>query len=316
VISSYHYSSLFGQYLGQGSPSGASGEFRFVCPFCHDREKTFAVNFIRKRFICFRATCGVRGGLSYLADRLGFTLAETPLLSSTDQLRNRLWMLDEPSSVFEVSPKIEEPVPHLDFIQIEPSMFAWDYLRFRGLTAEDIYFNELSLTKEDRGRRIYFPQRDSCGNLVYWVARKYLPGHTKGRKYVNPPCSIKRRLLYRSHLVDRNQPVSVVEGPISAIIAGNAVATLGVLFSSEQVAEIAKLECPILSAMDGEAFTDSVKLARKLEPFGVLAKIVPLPKGKDPADVGRSGFLEYVQKAFSLEPGSVNYMRERLVRTW
>lgn len=317
-MSNFH-SPLFDQYLGKGHSSGGNGEYRYVCPFCRDKDKTFAVNFVRKRFICFKASCGVRGDLSYLASKLGFSYDDVPLLSSTDQLRHRLWCVDS-DETWQLAPKLEEPVEVPELRQITPGCFAWDYLIGRGLTAEDIYYNELSLSPEDRGRKIYFPHRDERGEIVFWVARKYLPGHTKGRKYINPGGSIKKRLLYRSNLIDRSQPVSVCEGPLSAIAAGNAVATLGVLFSAEQVEAIADLGAPILSAMDGEAFTESIKLARKLEPYGIMAGVVPLPKDVDPADVvqhyGRDAYQRYAALAFTLEPGAVADVRERMGRLW
>lgn len=315
---SLFHSPMFDQYLGPGRPSGGDGEFRYVCPFCRDPDPSLAVNYVRKRFICFRQSCGVKGHLSYLASKLGFSYDDVPLLSSTDQMRHRLWAVDD--GTWDVAPKLEEPVEVPELKQIEPGSRAWEYLIGRGLTPHDVYFNELSLSPEDRGRRIYFPQRDERGRIVFWVARKYLPGHKTGRKYVNPGGSIKKRLLYRSNLIDRNYPVSVCEGPLSAIAAGNAVATLGVMFSDEQVAEIAGLGCPILSAMDGEAFTESIKLARKLEPYGVLAGVVPLPKGIDPADVirhyGRDAFEHYARQAFTLEPGAIEDVKARLNRLW
>lgn len=307
---------IFSQYLGKGRPSGGSGEYRYVCPFCKEKDPSFSVNFIRKRFLCFREKCGVKGDLSFLATKLGIHYdSDTPILSSIDQLRHRLWACD--TGEWQIAPKLEEPIRVPELVQIEPNNYiAWNYLISRGLSPEDIYRNELSLSPEDRVPRIYFPQRDEHGEFNFWVARKFMPGMTGGRKYVNPGGSIKKRLLYRSHLIDTNYPVSVCEGPISAIIAGNAVATLGVLFSKEQVAGIAKLGCPIYSAMDGEAFTKSIKLARDLEPHGVMAGIVPLPSGHDPASVGRAWYDYYCQRAFTLEPGRIDVVRERLERVW
>jgi len=315
-VSAHH--PIFDQYLGVGKPSGGEGEFRYVCPFCKEREPSFAINFVRKRFICFKGSCNVRGDLTYLASKLGFTYDDVPLLSSTDQLRHRLWAVDT-DDIWEIAPKLEEPIEIPELIQIVPTMQAWDYLINRGLTPHDIYYNELSLSPEDRLSRIYFPHRDETGEVCFWVRRTYLPG-ARGRKYHNPGGAIKKRLLYRSNLIDRSQPVSICEGPLSAIAAGNAVATLGVLFSKEQVEAVAALDAPILSAMDGEAFTASVKLARMLEPYGVIASVVPMPRGYDPADLvklgGREAYQRFVDAAFTLEPGAVSDVRERASRLW
>lgn len=315
-MSGYHHNPVFDQYLGRGYPSGGQGEFRYVCPFCKDKERTFAVNFVRKRFICFRANCAKAGSLAYLARELGFAYDDdVPVLSSVDQLRHRLAFVDDEAGRSEIAPKIAEPVAIPELHQIHPGCYAWDYLINRRLTPHDIYFNQLSLSPEDRGNRIYFPHRDENGRIVYWVARLYLPG-ARGRKYTNPVGGIKSQLLYRSNLIDLNYPVSVCEGPISAIVAGNAVATLGVRFSKSQVDLIARLGAPIMAAMDGEAFKKSLELAKKLESVGTEVSIVPLPHGADPADMGRDEYYRYAGMAFRVEPGAVADVRERLGRTW
>ena len=315
-MSGHHHNPIFDQYLGRGYPSGGQGEFRYVCPFCHEKDRTFAVNFVRKRFICFRGSCAQAGSLAYLARKLGFAYDDNaPVLSSVDQLRHRLSFVDDEEGLSDIAPKISEPVAIPELHQIHPGCYAWDYLINRQLTPDDIYFNQLSLSPEDRGQRIYFPHRDDNGRVIYWVARLYLPG-SRGRKYKNPTGGIKRMLLYRSNLIDRNYPVSVCEGPISAIVAGNAVATLGVRYSKEQVELISRLGAPVLSAMDGEAFSKSLKLAKELEQVGTDVSVVPLPSGTDPATVGRAEYYRYVGMAFRVEPGAVTDVRERLGRVW
>lgn len=310
-----HHDPKFDQYLGRGRPSGGGqGEYRYVCPWCKDKEQSLAVNFTRKMFMCFRASCAKSGSLSYLARNLGFAYDDdVPVLSSIGQLRHRLWGVDDGTS--EIAPNLEVPVHIPELQQIQPGSQAWNYLIERGLTPHDIYYNQCSLSPEDRFSRIYFPQCDSNGRVIFWVSRKYLPG-AKGRRYNNPGGAIKKKMLYRSHLVDRNYPISVCEGPISAIVAGNAVATMGVLYSQDQTIEIARLGAPILSAMDGEAFTKSLKLARDVQKHGGTVAVVPLPPRKDPADVGRAEYYRYASLAFRVEPGAVQDVRERLARAW
>lgn len=301
----------FEQRLGRGKPSGEYGEYRYRCPICQYKDPTLAVNYVTGKFICFWAGCGVKGHLSYLARRLGFAYDVEPLISSLDQLRFRLWNFGEEKK----SAKSFEPIKiPRGLRQIVPGTFAWDYLTNRGISEAEIYINELSIAEEDYGRRIYFLQRDEAQRIIYWVGRKYLPG-TPGPKYSNPGGSIKKNLLFRSHLIDRTRPVSVCEGPISAIVAGNAVATLGVLFSKEQVRAIASLGCPILCAFDGEAFSRSIELAKALDFYNVAAKVVPLPFGLDPADLGRLWYDYFVSIAFTWEPGTLQHLRERLNRT-
>lgn len=295
--------------LGRGRPSGGGdGEWRFNCPFCGENQQSFSVNFQREQYLCFRAQCGAKGSVEFLAKRLGVPYETACHPQDPNALRNRLLGLGEPKAV--VAPKVEMP----ELVPIQPGTEAWHYLMARGLTVEDIYLNELSVSPRDSFSRIYFPMRDPhTGEFCYWVARK-MRAETWGPKYINPGSSVKKTLLYRQHLINTNYPASACEGPLSAIVAGNAFATLGVKFSNEQIQAMVDLGCPILSAMDGEAFTYSLKLTKLLTGYGRESSVVPLPYLKDPADLGRATYNWYVTQSFTMLPGEVSDLRHRLAR--
>lgn len=309
-----HVNVLLDSALGAGYPSGGAGEYRYDCPLCRLGGRTLCVNYVRKRFICFHGRCQAAGSLAYLCSRIGIDYEEQPLLSSIDQLRHRLWGLEDGTS--EAAPKIADDVHVPELRQIREGHPAWAYLRsVRNLTPHDIYYNQLSVSPEDRERYIYFPHHDENGRVVYWVKRKYLPG-TKGPKYRNPGASIKSKLLYRENLVDFAHPVIVVEGPLSAIAAGNAVATLGVKFSEEQVRLAASWGVPLYAAMDGEEFSRSVKFAEAVQKYGACCAVVPMPQGEDPNSLGWAAFYECLCNSFVIEAGATTVERMRLARLW
>jgi hypothetical protein len=124
-------------------------------------------------------------------------------------------------------------------------MYAWDYLtkeypEGRGICPEDVMRYGLSVSSRDGYERIYFTEMDDVGNIVFWVARKYLP-RTFGPKYINAGGS-NRSNVFRIRDVDPSKPVDICEGPISAMVASsNAVATYGVEVTDNQLDAIAKL---------------------------------------------------------------------------
>lgn len=292
--------------LGRSMSVSGGMEFRYNCPFCGDREFHLYVNYNVGKFLCWRGSCNVRGTVKYLCKRLGIEESSfSP--QPTDALRRRLIGIKEAELKLE-SKEVERPE---GLRVVPPGTYAYDYLVERGIGWEDIQQNELSVTPKDGFARIYFPDYDDRGRLRFWVARKYLT-NTWGPKYVN--ASGSERTVYRASLVDRSQPVLVCEGPISAIVAGNAVATYGVRVKEEQVVELLGLGAPRYDiAFDGDAFEHSLKLAERLNSEGVSVRVVTMPDGEDPASLGRTLFQQ--QFWFDYTPGSTTPLRLRLNRS-
>jgi DNA primase len=115
----------------------------------------------------------------------------------------------------------------------------------------------------------------------------------------------RKRRIYRYYDVLRGlrkkkfNSVVITEGTISAIRAGlNAVATYGKYVSPEQVEMLASLQTkadagPIsyIVALDGDALSYSMKLARRLFARGLQTSVVMLPDGHDPASLPKEEWL-------------------------
>ncbi len=173
-------------------------------------------------------------------------------------------------------------------------------------------------------RRITFPLCDARGRVLGFGGRAV--GADQQPKYVNStdgPVYHKGRHLFGSDVARaaaaKAGRVILCEGYTDVIAmhqAGlrNAVGLMGTSLTEDQVGELARLAPVVLLALDAdsagqEAMIRAAKVAagRRIE-----LRVVPLPTGKDPADLlgeseGASGMRERVE-------GSVPFVRFRVER--
>jgi len=161
--------------------------------------------------------------------------------------------------------------------------------------------NEKSGRKYDRFRsQIIFPLADSRGRVRGFAGRSLVADdERRGPKYVNSPESDlfhKRSQLFAADLARapaaKAGSVVVAEGYTDVIAmhqvgVRNSVCIMGTSLTEEQVAELARLAPVVQLALDSdsagqEAMLRAAKVAerRKLE-----LRVVPLPKGEDPAEL-------------------------------
>jgi DNA primase len=188
---------------------------------------------------------------------------------------------------------------------------AWDTVlnasRRAGFGNRELYDAGLA-QKSDKGGRIYdrfrsqiiFPLADSRGRVRGFAGRTMVPDEDRrGPKYINSPESDlfhKRSQLFATDLARapaaKAGSVVVAEGYTDVIAmhqvgVRNSVCIMGTSLTEEQVAELARLAPVVQLALDSdsagqEAMLRAAKVAagRKLE-----LRVVPLPKGEDPAEL-------------------------------
>ncbi len=216
---------------------------------------------------------------------------------------------------------------------------AWDDLS-RALVADGVEPEDLIAigvsVRNDRGGlrdrfrgRVIFPIQDPGGDVIGFGGR-VLPGIDFGDfeppKYLNSPETSlyrKSRVLYgvpqaRSEIVARDQ-VLICEGYTDVIAlhqAGfaNAVATCGTAVGVEHLRALARYTRRVVLAFDADragiqAAERAWEAVRELTSTGTTAlelSVLPLPDGKDPADlareVGADGMREAVAGARPVVP--------------
>ena len=185
---------------------------------------------------------------------------------------------------------------------------AWDTLlsagHREGFSARELFDAGLAVRAKGEGRvydrfrrRIMFPLCDLRGHVVGFGARAL--GADQQPKYLNSPDGIvyrKGRHLFgadiaRTHAA-RSGEVVVAEGYTDVIAlhqAGvrNAVGLMGTALTEEQVGELARLANTVLLALDADSAGQEAMLrgARLAQSRRLELRVVPLPAGRDPADL-------------------------------
>jgi DNA primase len=146
-------------------------------------------------------------------------------------------------------------------------------------------------------RRIMFPLQDTRGRVLGFGARAL--GADQQPKYLNSPDGEifhKGDIVYGAHharvAAAKADEVIAAEGYMDVLAlhqAGmkNVVGVMGTSLTDKQVGELAKLAKTVLLALDADAAGQEAMLrAQRVAASSSLSlRVVPLPKGLDPADV-------------------------------
>jgi len=213
---------------------------------------------------------------------------------------------------------------------------AWDRVltasRRGGFSEQELYATGLAQRSKENGRvydrfrsRIMFPLADVRGRVLGFGARAMR--EEQRPKYLNTSDNDiyhKGLHLYGAHLArphaTRAGEVILCEGYTDTIAlhqAGmaNTVGLMGTALTAEQVGELARMAQTVLLALDAdsagqEAMLRAASLAsrRKLE-----LRVVPLPEGKDPAELIQREGAEAMRTAVSRSIPFVRFRVERVL---
>ena len=180
----------------------------------------------------------------------------------------------------------------------------------------------------DRFRgRVMFPIRSVGGKVVGFSGRRLDAEEPKYLNTADTPVFAKGRMLFN---LDQARPAIrragaavVVEGNFDVIaLAGagfkNVVAPLGTAFTDEQSRILKRYTSTTYLAYDGDAAgqRSAFKAADMLLAAGVAARIVALPRGKDPASLvqegGASAFSERLEASEDVVDAKLRIVREKV----
>ncbi len=213
---------------------------------------------------------------------------------------------------------------------------AWDTVldasRRAGFGNRELYDAGLATKSEKSGRiydrfrsQIIFPLADARGRVRGFAGRTLGGEGDRRPKYVNSPESElfhKRSQLFAADLARapaaKAGSVVVAEGYTDVIAmhqvgVRNSVCIMGTSLTEEQVAELARLAPVVQLALDAdsagqEAMLRAARVAagRKLE-----LRVVPLPRGEDPAELVQRAGGEEIERRIA---ASVPFVRFRVLR--
>lgn len=288
--------------FGQGKLSNAGQNVSVLCPKClRDKGRGYSKKKLVIRtdnFVCHCWVCGMKAKNltsvlktyfpSHLNEYFNTYLSANQLLDVEDQDEQD----DSHKEIFlPLGFKLlADPRNHLN-----PAVRkAKRYLAGRGIkTDKELWYWKFGITEEDDdlANRIIIPSFDIDGKVNYWTARA-INKYNKP-KYINP--HVKREsIVFNEINVDWSKPVTITEGPFDLLKCNlNATCLLGSALSEEYklFERIVSNMTPVVLALDEDAKTKALDLAKKLSQYSIDVKFLEVPADK--GDVGSMSQEEF-----------------------
>jgi len=272
------------------------------CPKCAkpgSNKKKLVVKLDDGKFHCW--VCGLKGSnIRYL-----FTKYKPEFLRQMEDCFGKSYRTDEPS--------FEDQEEEIDLQEdLKGFLFLGDvkrnsdpdlkdvvrYAKKRGIKTGEMWKYRLGACVEGQfRRRLIIPSFDMTGNLNYYSARE-IDGFSR-MKYINAPVP-KKDIVFNEIMINWKDPVTLVEGPLDAVLGGpNVVCLLGshLPHDSRVFKKIVENKTKVYLSLDADAKDKSEKIAKMLSSFDIEVMEVSLPDDKDVADIGAARFNQLKQSA-------------------
>jgi len=277
-----------GSYFFEGQ-----NQLMFHCPKCEHRKKKLSVNVSKNMFKCW--VCNFSGrNIFRIIKTYGTNLNKKNWLKLTQQVE----IQDFSKKLFE---KEKQEVNNVtlpkEFISLAnknlppTSLYALNYLRFRGITKSDIIKWKIGYCSTGKYEgRVIFPSFNLDGTLNYFVARTY---NRDWRRYLNP--SLSSDMIFNHLYLDFLKPITIVEGVFDAVKAGdNSVPLLGSTLSEKSylLSEIVRNDTTVCLALDSDADKKISELLSLFLKYDIEAYKIDLKKTKY-EDIGEMSKEEF-----------------------
>ena len=254
-------------------------EYMFFSPFISHYKPKLQINISSQKWHCWVSNSGGHSLYSLFkkinADSRYFSELKDLVFISTKK--------DEVESKVIVS----LPIEYKPLWKSSKSLFykhALNFLKKRGITKIDLQKHKLGFCDDGiYGNRVIVPSYDENGILNYFVGRSFMGS---GMKYKNP--NVSRDIIPFDWFIAWSYPIVLCEGVFDAIsIRTNAIPMLSKKPSKSLLRKIFQKQVKtIYIALDDDAKKEAYNLSEFFKDFGIDAKVVNLPKDKDPNDLG------------------------------
>lgn len=271
-----------------------NGEHSFQCPFCNHYKKKLQVNVNTYKWHCW--VCQKKG--QSISNLLVKVKAPKNVVQKVAEITKENPTQSREKKYTEVSLPAE-------FKQLYVKRTDPDYknalhyvINKRGLSALDILkYNIGYCDSGEYAGMIIVPSYDKDYSLNYFVGRSYY--ETASRKHKNPSSS--KDIIGLEHLINWNQPITIVEGIYDAIsVRDNAVPLFGKIIGDNlKKAIIMHKVKQVNICLDKDALQTAIEVAEYFVDNGIQTKLVELP-GKDPNELGYDKVWETINNTPSL----------------
>ena len=278
---------LLKEILGDFRSSGK--ELLFTCPKCGHHKKKLSVNVHKNVFKC------------WICDWAGSDLATVVKNYGS---KGQWFQWAQLSEIFDLYADefkhVVEPVtlPE-DWINIlDPavdSSSALQYLKARGISRSDMIRSKLGFCKSGPFKdRIVFTSFDLSGNLNFYTGRSFKNSFLK---YKNSKGT--RDIIFNELMIDWNEDITLVEGPIDSIKAKNSIPILGSTLreDSKLFQKISTYKNKVYLALDKDAHKKEINIARRFLEYGLKVFKIDPGEGRDVGDLSKVKFEKKKQCA-------------------
>lgn len=269
---------------------GHQGDYGLRCPFCNHHKKKLWVNFDpdNEKFGWWQCwVCGESGkSLFTLLKRLDAPKRFFKRLSThVDAPKYSTSKKESDEEDFHISlPENFRPLYESQDDIV--SKHALNRLKKRNVSYGDIAKHQIGYCRSGKySKRIIIPSYDERGSLNYFVGRRIWSSQFP--KYKNPSAPRNSIIPFES-TINWREPVTIVEGPFDAIsLRRNAIPLLGNNLPESLVCKLMKSPTEEVNiALDADMEEVSIEIAEKFLNEDFTVRLIELPKGKDPDDIG------------------------------
>jgi DNA primase len=296
------------EYSESGEKNVTEGHVNIRCPFCEqDPSRHLGIDLTSGVFHCW--ICDETGNMVKLAKALegiSWSSAKKRVESFDKTQVIEGDIVETVNSLIDTTKKeevkfewISLPKESIKINKKSKYTILQKFLQDRKITMDMCYKYDLHYCKKGKYRdRIVIPIYSTNGDLLGFTSRD-MTGKSK-LKYVHPRGFPIKNYLYNLDLFN-GKTLILVEGCIDAMRVGEgAVALFNSEMSIAQERTIREMHRKdlfdeIVVALDSDAYLKGVDIGHKLE--GYRVKVLQLPIGKDPADLGREKIFELVKKS-------------------
>ena len=166
------------------------------------------------------------------------------------------------------------------------------YLTNRGMTQRDMWYFKFGVSLYNGfRRRVIFPSYDAEGNLNFYTGRD-IDGE-RFPKYLNAAVD-KKEIVFNELFIDWEEELTLVEGPFDLVKCNdNAVCLLGSFLARDALLfqKIIANKTPVLLALDPDAHSKTIKIARSLLEYDVPVRMLEHGEHEDVGEMTKQEFL-------------------------
>ncbi len=296
----------------QSRSVGSKGDRKFSCPFCrhpeHKKKLYVNLNENKNQFGSWQCwVCDNRGkSLFTLLKQVNAPKRLFKRLSKYVDAPKYATAKKEENDEKQVSVSLPEDFRPLWKDQSDiVSKHALNRLSSRGVSYGDVVKHRIGYCRSGKyKKRIIVPSYGRDGQLNYFVGRRIWSSQFP--KYKNPSAPRNKIIPFES-TINWREPVTIVEGPFDAISTRrNAVPILGNKMPESLFCKL--IESPtneVNVALDADMKEVSVEIAERFLNEGFDVKLIEVPNGEDPGDLGFENMQELIRETDHLEFSSL-----------